>query len=794
VTLTGPGGVGKTRLAIEVGHRATVECGYTVYFVDLSHVIVSAPTEFEEALVRALSLSPSANIASVALAADFLLRLPTLLVLDNLDNCIAVAPETIRTLIQQAPQLRILITSRQVLNVSGEHEIVVQPLALPERGASAEQQHDIASVRLFMDRARAVRSDFIWTARQFATIAELCIRLEGLPLAIELAAARMRVLSPAEILAQLKAHLDVLEFHANDVCERHRTLRATLDWSYHRLTDEHKRRFALLSVLQGEWTVAAAAAVWQTADALSDLQQLREQSLIMVASQEGEARYRVLETMREYAREKLTSAEYQAAQHRLALYQVRWAEVNAPDFERIQREQINLRQALLCLHSNGSIEEALQLIVALKYFWFTSRHAQYGQWGIEILLASGAMIRAELRAEAILCAQMLRLPQEDGIHWLASLDVGRTPEGALLSNQQRWEAELAQRGAELNDIETHVALLEASGDAEKAAFAAGSYGSLLCWQGDWQRADEKLERSLRLYREQRQHWGIQLALEWLGKLAMATGDFTKAILRYEEHLAFVRQSGFVPGVVHALWLLAHAHQHAGSQAQADRYMAESLALCRQQSEPGRLIALLGVVGHLALARKDYAAAHTHFSDPLMTSEKLDSFQLQINSLRHLALTAWLQQDLAEAIELSHRRLALSRQGGESAEEASSAADLALLHLCREEKIPAAHYLCISLDLFAEELRCHYALEVCARLAFAEGKPALAICLLATADRLRMERLVEIPIMLRGDRDTLIHQLHADLTPETFALHWAEGHSTSHTNAIIEARHLLSTIF
>jgi predicted ATPase len=298
VTLTGPGGSGKTRLALEVAERCVAARRGAVWFVPLADL--SDPRLIIDAIRDALHLTPSPEAAPLEQVVAALSHQPTLLVLDNFEHLVAAGAPLIRTLRERVPTLQCLVTSRQRLEVEGEREFPVLPLPTPEEWNNPEQLSLYESVQLFVDRAQAVQPDFQVTNANAAAVAELCHRLEGIPLALELAAARIRLLTPAQMLAHLEHRLDFQTSSRRDATARHRTLRAAVDWSYELLSSELQQFFAWLSVFRGGWTLQAAAAVCEESAALDYLSQLQACSLIVAEEISGESRFRMLETLREY--------------------------------------------------------------------------------------------------------------------------------------------------------------------------------------------------------------------------------------------------------------------------------------------------------------------------------------------------------------------------------------------------------------------------------------------------------------------------------------------------------------
>jgi predicted ATPase/DNA-binding SARP family transcriptional activator len=307
VTVTGTGGTGKTRLALEVANRMLEPFAGAVWFVPL--VDLTDPELIAGAIIDSMRIPRSPHAEPMDQAAEALNRQPSLLILDNLEQFVEDAGRLVRDLLERVPTLTCLVTSRQSLSLTAEREFALAPLMTPNGSDTPERLTMFESVRLFVDRAQAVKPDFQVTNQNAPAVAELCDRLEGIPLAIELAAARAGVLAPSQMLLQLDKRFDFLVGRKRDAQSRHYTLRAAIDWSYQLLPAETQQFFARLSVFRGGWTLEAAEAVCDEPDALAQLQHLMECSLIRSQETETGMRFRMLESLREFAATKLSVEE-----------------------------------------------------------------------------------------------------------------------------------------------------------------------------------------------------------------------------------------------------------------------------------------------------------------------------------------------------------------------------------------------------------------------------------------------------------------------------------------------------
>jgi predicted ATPase/DNA-binding CsgD family transcriptional regulator len=423
LTLTGPGGVGKTRLALHVAAGAAAAFPDGVWFVPLDPL--RAPSLVVPAIAEALELREMGARPLRDRLTGYLQKRQLLLVLDNFEHVVAAAPE-ITTLLSACPRLTVLITSRDVLHLSGEHSFPVSPLTVPEPGVlpSLADLMTFAAIRLFLARAEAVQPGFALTEATAATVAAICQRLDGLPLAIELAAARVGHLPVAALLERLAGTvqrpvgLRVLTGGARDLPARLRTMQAAIGWSYDLLSPEEQRLFRRLAVFRGGFTLEAAEAVGAgiggEREVFELVASLADQSLLRREEQEDLPRYRMLETVREYGLEQLAaSSELEDARRQHADHFLALAERAAPEWagpapgvwlDRLESERDNLREALAWAHEARATEIACQLASALHWFWRSRGPVGEGRQWTEALLAGAEEVAPTLRATLLMGA------------------------------------------------------------------------------------------------------------------------------------------------------------------------------------------------------------------------------------------------------------------------------------------------------------------------------------------------------------------------------------------------------
>jgi predicted ATPase/DNA-binding SARP family transcriptional activator len=550
LTLTGPGGVGKTRLALEVAHAA----GGAV-FVALG--AVTEPELLEPTIAHALGLTPDASLES-ALRSESLL-----IVLDNLEQLLDAAPDVAR-LLAAAPHINVLATSRSPLRISGERELPLQTLRLPD------------AVELFNQRAIAVKPSF---AHDDA-VESICARLEGLPLAIELAAARSKVLSPTALLARLGSRLDLLVGGARDLPERQRTLEATIGWSHDLLSIEEQLAFARLGVFVGGCTVEAAEEVCETA--LPVLESLVDKSLLLAV----EGRFAMLETIREYALGRLSSngeepeARRRHLTHYVALAEEAEAELEGPEqgawFGRLEVEHDNLRSAgSFAVESDP--QSGLRLAAALRRFWRVHGHLDEGRRVFEALIAA------------------------------ADADPPSIELAAALSGLGVLAGEQGDMAAARDAFDRSLVLANALGDERRLASGLANLATLDTFEREYDLAVERYAQSLDMWRALGDQRRVSIMLENVGLVHLLRGDHDAARALLQESLETAREGGDVRQIGASLRSLARVEIRAGNLAAAKPLLTQSY---RSAQEVGERHGIAEVLDHCAeVAVLEQRAAH-----------------------------------------------------------------------------------------------------------------------------------------------------------------------------------------
>jgi predicted ATPase/transcriptional regulator with XRE-family HTH domain len=583
VTLTGPGGTGKTRLGLEVGARLQAEFGDGVVFVDLAPLTDAAlvlPT-----IASALGVREQLGRRLVETVINVLAARHIMLLLDNFEQVLGAAPE-IAELLVASPDLSIIATSREPLHLRGERVVPVLPLLVPAADGplAVEELACVPSVALFVERATASHPAFALTADTASAVAAICRRLDGLPLAIELAAARINVLSPAMLLARLERPLPLLTGGARDAPARQRTLRDTIAWSYDLLTAPEQVLFRRLAVFVGGFTFEGAEAVGSldgALDAFAGVAQLCEQSLLRQEDGPGgEPRFAMLETVREFGLEQLAASSEEAAirDAHAGYFLARVADARV-SFEgpgrsaardRVDREHDNLRAALAWALASGDAETAQRLGAEMARFWVALGYIPEGRDWLEQAVALDAPSSPATRVDALLWAANFAASQDS----LARADV--LAEDAL-------------------------ALARASGYRRGIAMALYQRAQTAERRDDHERATALYEAALAMFRELAEPIWEGVTLRELGLTARARGDQDKAIARHEEALAIWRRLDHPWGVPAALRELAQEALQRGDLAGAAAQYGESLGRWRQLREPLHVGGCLWGLARVALA-------------------------------------------------------------------------------------------------------------------------------------------------------------------------------------------------
>ncbi|MBV9323512.1 MAG: tetratricopeptide repeat protein, partial [Chloroflexi bacterium] len=652
LTLTGVAGTGKTRLALEVASQVDDAFADGVYFVDLAPI--QDPSLTPTAVAHTLEVREERGRALLDVLKLHLAARQTLLVLDNFEQLLPAAAQ-LSELLQSSPGLKLLVTSRSALRLRWEQVIPVPPLA------------ESAAVQLFVQRAQAVDPSFNLNPSNAATITQVCERLDGLPLAIELAAARTRVLPPSALLSRLGRRLDLLSVAGPDQPARQRTLRAALDWSYELLSPAEKALFRRLGVFVGGFPLAAVVEVCDPGgelglDALLGVESLVDKSLLrraMTGSAQAEPRFEMLETVREYSRDRLIEAgELDVLRRRHAQYYLGGADVPVAEMQlphqsmwlqTLDAEHENLRAALTWCEESQTPELGLGAASLLAWFWIVRGHVAEGRRQLTALMRLADTAPAQAQAEALRVIGSLALQQTDyaaarGL-FQSSLTIRRAlgdPAG-LLSALSSLGAVAVQQG-QLDEAETYFAealtIQEAIGDNVGIAESTNSLANLAHEGGDLTRARALYERSLEL-QQSRLRYRPDVALHNLGIVAREQGDLDSARRYFQDSVAIKRSLGDSHGLALSLAKLAEIVAGMGEPLAAHRLLRESLNL---QRDLGDRPAMAFVLDRFAMV----AAASDQAVQALRIAAAAEALREAIDSPLSLAAREHQERWLAPA--------------------------------------------------------------------------------------------------------------------------------------------------
>jgi predicted ATPase/DNA-binding SARP family transcriptional activator len=632
LTLMGPGGVGKTRLAIEVAYSLADEFEHGATFValdSLRNAELVVPT-----IGRALGLAKPGD----AEVEHHLRDRGLLLVLDNLEHLLAAAPALGR-LLAAARRLKLLVTSRAPLRLAGEHEFRLTPLPVPAQSLprSPTALVRIPSVALFVQRAQAAKRDFSLTEANADAVAEICARLEGLPLSLELAAARIKLLPPDALLERLSDRLALLTDGPRDAPARHGALAATIDWSHELLDGERQSLFARLAVFAGGFTLEAAEAVCaDTSDLLDALGVLLDGSLLIHADSGGR-RFSMLDTIREYALGRLEEsggaddARGAHLDYFLGLAERADGELTGPNqrswLHRLEAEHDNLRAAFAYAASLPDGNEAIRLASALRRFWRLHGHLADGRAMLEAALARESTVEPELRAKAL-----------NGLGTLAG--------------------EQGDFAAARTAFEESLALARSAGAEDAVASALTNVGNIDLFEREFEAAQAKFEESVRLWRKLGDRRSLAVTLENLGCIAVAQDRLHEADNLLAESEALAREAGSERTIAGTLAARARALVLLGQLDEAATLLRESAEIGRALAEPHVIADALDGFAGLAAAGDDAERA-------AVLAGAADAVWDSIGATRPLDQSAWRERVLAPKRRVDEDAFAEAYERGRS---------------------------------------------------------------------------------------------------------------------------------
>ena len=640
VTLIGSGGVGKTRLSIKAGENHASSFPDGVWLVEL------APLDNRQLIPQTLATTLGAPASATQPVTETLLNFlhtkTSLLILDNCEHLLDACAQLADTLLKHCPNLKILATSREALGIMGEAMYLVPTLALPDADKLLNAFRDVGSMRLFEERAQLVQMDFSLTMENASFFAQICHRLDGIPLALELAAVQVNQFSPAEIAKQLEDSFHILTGGSRTALPRQQTIRASIDWSWNLLTDDERALLRRISVFAGGWTLDAAQSVCD-GDALTLVNSLVKKSLVGMNQVKGsEKRFVFHEVIRQYAQEKLVEAGEDASIHQQhANYFIALAEKADAKFhgaeemrwiDRLSEELPNLRTALeftLKYDKDG----AVRLSGALGWFWYRQGLLAEGRGWYEKILAEQPTITTEGYGKAFYGAGLVAHYQGDYVYARKMLE---------------------------HNLAISQNLEEPTGVAHALAFLGSGY----VWQGDFEMAERYALESLELFKTTNEGWGQAFALNGLGFSALMRGDFAKAYSCFEESVKLARDAGDKYIMSMPLSNLGIMAYQQGDLKRGRELLEESLDIGRELRDPTVTGWSMKELGHIARHQGDYARA-TELYEAVLEDCRITGFMAGTAEMLHaLGVVAVKTGEYQKARSLLQKGLELFQSQGD----------------------------------------------------------------------------------------------------------------------------------
>jgi predicted ATPase/class 3 adenylate cyclase len=639
LTLTGSGGVGKTRLALQVAADLLDHYPDGVWLVELASLSDAALVQQAAAAAVNVREEPGRSLQQTLV--DQLQSRHLLLILDNCEHLLAAVAHLAEALMRSCPGVQILASSREGFNIAGETLYRLPSLAMPDQreAVTAASARQYEAVGLFLDRAASASPAFAATDRNAPVIAQLCRHLDGIPLAIELAATRVKSLPVEQIAERLADRFRLLTGGSRTALPRQQTLRALIDWSYDLLSAPERELFHRLTVFVGGFTLEAAEEVCSSDEVLDLLTTLVDKSLLMSEEQGGRARYRMLETLRQYGREKLAQCgrEPDLQTRHLAYFlsvaeeaerKLRGSE-QAWWLERLDMEHDNLRAALsLPPTGEQEAEFGLRLASALWWFWHVRGYFAEGREWLALKLAAFSRRTAD-RAKALNGAAVLARNQGD-----------YTAAHALSLESLEIKREL--------------------GDRQGIAASLNNLATLALGQGDYAASRPYYEESLAIERQLGNRQGITSSLIGLGNVALEQGDTEAAHTLYTESLRIKRELGDKRGIATSLAALGNVAFYRSDYAGAQALHQESLSMRRLLGDRRGIAASLQFLGSIAIAEESYVTARERFAESLSLRRELGDKLGIANTLYGQAYVAWCEDDAEGAVALCRESLAICR--------------------------------------------------------------------------------------------------------------------------------------
>lgn len=781
LTLIGPGGTGKTRLSLQVASEVLHAYPHGVWLIELAPI--SDPSSVPAAALAALDLPAEVHRPAIDMLSDYLREREALLILDNCEHLVEACARMVDRLLHAAPKLRILASSREALGIAGEVSYRVPSLELPDikQLPSLASLSQYEAVKLFIDRARAAQPMFNVTNENAPAVAQICHRLDGIPLALELAAAKVRALSVEQISKRLDDRFRLLTGGSRTALERHQTLRATLDWSYNLLPDSEQVLFRRLSIFINGWTLEAAESVCsdeliQQEDVFEVLEQLVNKSLVVAENWQSETRYRMLETMRQYANEKLVEAgesEHLCDWH--LDYYLELAETAEPHLlrpeqlewlERLEVEHDNMRAALEWSLGYERPEHALRLCAALGRFWYLHNYFQEGAKWI---------------------ARALQKPFDPLI----------APETTARTRALHQDSAIAQALDDLERMkisaEESLALSEATSDDHLLAMARCYMGILNYRHMDLQTASMFFEQSLAKFRVLKASYWIAYCQSYLSSTLVLQGKTTWK--QENPHiLELARSAGERLFLAETLCGQAYWEWQNYRIEDAQNYLKEAENLYLQLRYKN--YSIHDLLGQIAYSRGDYQQARYHYEQEIQQLDVMGEKNMKSFVLRNLGVLARDEGHLNEAKVYANQSLTLAREFGAKYAIGFHSAFVGHIDFLRDKSDSAKRHFMEALEIASslDNFHTKYNAICCLASALADRQPKFAVTITAAvqADSSN-RRKAPLDPLYQWEVDHVIAEAHNVLDDSAFNLAWAEGEKMTIEEALDLAHKTLDKI-
>jgi predicted ATPase len=688
LTLTGAGGSGKTRLALEAAGELPASFEAGIWLVELAPIL--NPELLPQTVAAALSLRETVGQTSLDRLLDYLEDKSLLLLLDNCEHLLEGCAGLTATLLKRCPRLKILATSREGLNLAGEIIWTVPPLTVPDqaairRGLTLAELTGYESTRLFLNRAGAAWPDFKLTSETSPDLAWICLHLDGIPLALELAAARVKVLSLAQINARLAERFKLLTGGSRTLLPRHRTLTTLIDWSYNLLDEPERKLLGRLSLFRGGCNLEAVEQVCQGAgvseSAILDLlTSLVNKSLALAEEKSGEIRYRLLETIQEYARLKLLEKPPEARQFEqqmvryflnlTAELEPRLKNRELAALRQLDREYDNLRALLEQAIQTGEAEKALELCSPLGNYWYLKGYYQDGKGYLERSLALPGGQPTPARSQVCWWLGLLLFFTGESETALNCLNQGLSI-ARQLDYRPGMIDNLHSLGGfifRLSDFREAIPYLQeslslAQGYSDKARITAilNTLGQVSARQGDYAKARTYTQSALELAKESGDKWEQTTGLNTLGLVACYSGAYREAENYHQEALVISRAIEFTIGIHETLELLGRVAIYRGDYQAGTAYLEEALAMSRESNNRRAMFTEYSLSGLLTALKGDFESARPYLNEAILIAQEVKSSYTRLICLGILGWIALKEGDPSQAGQLLRESLELCGQ-------------------------------------------------------------------------------------------------------------------------------------